>query len=214
MTFDATQPYPFTCKVSDESLLTPDHIRWAVMLTHSVARWNRNTEWNRRVLCVTDDTTVILNHISVAQRDAYTLSSTAFKDLGATWPRGLANGQLAASIWIRQSQEFTSAVDTLAHELAHVVTKSVHGWGWRRMCVMLTPMIRAHVYHDMSQLSTDHAESVTKMVMQYYRTNRLSGEHTNSLRHQVYEEMNKHIAAARRAFQRYGPIIESTLPTA
>lgn len=213
MTIDTTQPYPFTCKLTHSSSLNEHHVRWAVRLTHIVARWNRNTEWNRRVVCVTNDDDEILRHISIAQRDAYLHAPTAFKDLGATWPRKLHNGELGAAIWIRRDQDLMSAVDTLAHELAHVVTKSVHGWGWRRMCVMLTPMIRAHVYHDMSQMSDSYAEEITKTVMQYYRTTRLSGQHTNSLRHQVYEEMNKHIKAARRAFDRFNSFVESTLPT-
>lgn len=203
--FDALQPYSFTCKITHNHIVTPQHISWAIGLMHRVAKVNGNTEWNRRVGCITDSDEEILRHLSITQAIAYQSLPTAFKDLGATWQRS-RNGNYTAAIWLRANQTPQTYVDTLAHELAHVVTRSVHGWVWRRMCIILTPLIRAHIYYDMSQLDDVHVRECAETVVTYYGSRQRSS--TGLLPYQRQNlEIEKHVVAAKKMHAKFIPYL-------
>lgn len=125
-----------------DSPLSANGVREAVRLVADVARWNRNRTV-RQVLCVTDSADVALRFITRPQRARAQLwPDSVWGIMGNTWHTHEGRG---AAIWVSPvHQVHASPLEeavTVAHELAHAVTRTVHGFTWRRMHAMTAAMV-------------------------------------------------------------------------
>lgn len=199
--------YSFYCLFDVNSPLNKVNVTWAISLMHGVARWNRNSEWDRQIIAITDRSDQALQFLTTNQYTHYMRNTAAFTELGVTWLRE-ANFDDArvtnASVWINPSQNEEQHIYTLAHELAHVTARTAHGWTWRRMCVMLTPMIMAYVTEDSVCLTKNSMREIASYVVFSHRqaTPERGGEHkTNS--EKFDDEINAHTEAAWRTFVKF-----------
>lgn len=190
----------------ETSPLTSELITRCVDLVRGVARWNRNTTSENHVLCVTDDQDTVLQYLSDAQRVRVANDPTIWDILGHTWSRWVEKPQDGQAIWINPTkhEDAYSYVDTFAHELAHAFTKTSHGWTWRRMYTMITPMIMKIVLPDEAHYTT--AQTARRVVREYRRRS-VSGAKVSDMdtRWQLaaFNESQAHIRAAERCHPRF-----------
>ena len=163
-----------------------DDISTLVGLSQDVARWNGNTTWQRPLRLITDDLDLAITE----SRDPI----RADQYLGMNWPG-------SGVIWIngeRRSRESTTR--TLAHEMAHQLTRGAHGYTWRRMYVMLAPLWWRVLCRPWFLSDLNVSAEAQRTVVRYRRaTGLLHGE----FRDRVSSETVKHAQAAQRAWNRW-----------
>ena len=190
----------------ETSPLTPELITRCVDLVRGVARWNRNTTSENHVLCITDDPEMTIKYLSDGQRVRVAKDPNMWDILGHTWSRWVEKPQDGQVIWINPTkhEDMSSYVDTFAHELAHAFTKTSHGWTWRRMYVMVTPMIMKMVLPNESHYTTSQ---LARRVVREYRRRSISGAKVSDIdphwQLAVFNESQAHIRAANRCHPRF-----------
>lgn len=188
------------------SPLTPELITRCVDLVRSVARWNRNTTSENHVLCITEDREIAEKYLSDGQRERAEKSTDGWQTHGTTWSRWVEKPLDGQIIWLNpeKHENVLSYVDTFAHELSHAFTRTTHGWTWRRMYVMITPMIMQIVIPNEAHYTTSQ---LARRVVREYRRRSVSGARVSDIdpRWQlaVFNESQAHIRAADRCHPRF-----------
>lgn len=160
-----------------------DHVRNVVMLCRDVARWNRNQTWSRGLTLITSDVDEF-NRCSVAP------ISDRF------WGYWAYNHGLPR-IYVRRQPLHRDELRTLGHELAHAFARGSHGATWRRLCVLLTPLV-------FEAYGLDGDEDVVDDVVYGVTSRYCQGGDDARIRERV-----RHRAAADRCLARFRPTARS-----
>lgn len=178
----------------------------AVQLTHNVAEWNKNRTFNRRITCITDDADVIKKHVSQPTEAHLNKNEKLLtSSYGITW---MTRGNTAA-VWFKPGDGMFNAVETIAHELAHVVTAGSHGYTWRRMVSLLTPLIvtMMHPTRFIDRVADDEfILNIIRHNVRIYRKQSVHAEHFISLDDEVRKmkkEADVHFKATKRCMNRF-----------
>lgn len=213
---------PFHTRVEVSSLGWDEAlVRRAVDLTYDVVGWNGNRRGVRdTVACVTDDLDVVYTYAVKRDRNDRTNYGTCFYT--SWWDATRVPSHVTAAI-IHVSptrQNVSNAVTTLSHELAHAVTQGAHGYTWRRMFTLLTPLVWKVFDHPCGPASgrlwLDLRDTVQSTVTRY--ASRTHGGYVGggsdwyddgdaeflSRMDKLEREIDKHVRASRRCFDRFG----------
>ena len=122
------------------------HVADLVDQSRMIIHANHNKTWLRPLGLLTDDATEVRHYLSELRVDTKTDAAGADKYLGYCWLPGQG---APAAIWVKPKQQSSlwtptsslrGVISTMAHETAHVLTKSVHGHVWRRAYALLLPL--------------------------------------------------------------------------
>lgn len=151
----------------------PSQVDNLVTESRLILHANRNKTWLRPLGLITDDAAEVRQYLDDLRLDTKTDAAGADKYLGYCWLPGQG---AAAAIWVkprigppstRPNVEYRGVVCTMAHETAHVLTKSVHGHVWRRAYALLLPLWLSELV-ERPTLNRIRAE-VTTVVRRYAR---------------------------------------------
>lgn len=191
---------------SAQNKLSTDAVMWSIRMGHTIARMNRNSEWMRPVRVVSYDLSTIDQHLEPHIRERWSIDARTRESYGVSWCNMMTTLGYGGVIWLNMNRIQTSidaeyeAITTFAHELAHVFTRSVHGWVWRRMCTMLTVLAYAHIYDQPKYLTEPTIREITRTIVHtYYATNMY--EHYNYT-FMCDREINRHTHATLRMIRR------------
>lgn len=198
-------PYPVQTDAHDVSpFLTPDVIVWALRTLHTIGFLNRNSEWMRPTLIITHNDHIMRTHLPHESWKMFQ-QPDVHESYGITWPCVQVQSRVGSVIWLNKSTlrrrnkyglyDEHESIDTLAHELAHVITRSVHGHVWRRMCVMMTTLLRARLFPELDVMNHARIRMIAHTIVRQYRQ-------TGALTSVGYQEADAHAHATERMITR------------
>jgi hypothetical protein len=185
--------------------LDPELVERAAYLAQFIALKNGNkTGPNLALRLITDDIKTVESRVPVN-------TSGHEHYLGLTWRRS----NQGSFIWItpkygeniQTPANYRDTVETLIHELAHAMTKTGHGWTWRRMYALLLTFISPMFVAEESAF--DVRRYVHHTIQKYQRrgetTRTRDGDWNTTWAYERRdEELEKHLAAVKRMRKRLG----------
>lgn len=198
-------PYSVQTDAYDVSpFLTPDVIVWSLRTLHTIGFLNRNSEWMRPTLIITHNDHIMRAHLPHESWKMFQQPDIR-ESYGITWPCVQVQSRVGSVIWLNKStlrkrnkhglHDEHESIDTLAHELAHVITRSVHGHVWRRMCVMMTTLLHARLFPEFDVMNHAYVRTIARTVVQQYRQ-------TNASMSMCHQEADTHARATQRMITR------------